>query len=202
MNTLKPAMIAGIAGLGLSLLVALASGVRFPQLLIRPLVFGGIFFGLGVGVLYLYRRYLTSSGEYDGLGQNVDISLDDDEKIIIGEDGDTINLTGFEETDAQESGDFNGDETASGGGLSQNTQGLEQNSALGYTESGHDADESFKPMDFNILNQNTGRETPQPVVPSSARGQKAYARVPELESVMNTDPKKLARTIENLLSDE
>jgi hypothetical protein len=200
---LKLAVIVGVAGLGLSLLVALASGVRFPELLIRPLAFGGVFFGLGVGTLYLYRRYLASPGEYDGLGQNVDISLDDDEKMMIGEDGDTINLTGFEETDGSRgSGDFNEDEIVSGSGLGQNTQGLEQNSVLGYTGNGHDLGESFKPMDFNILNQNTGQETPQSVAPSSAGGQKVYAKVAEMESVVNADPKKLARTVENLLSDE
>ncbi|MDR1095289.1 MAG: hypothetical protein LBL31_02760 [Spirochaetaceae bacterium] len=203
MDKLKPAVIAGIAGLGFSLLVALASGVRFPALLIRPLAFGGIFFGLGVAALYLYRRYLVSPGEYDGLGRNVDISLDDDEKMIIGEDSDGMNLTGFEETGGSLDSDaFSEDESAAGSELSQNMQGLEQNSALGYTEKGYGLGESFKPMDFNILSQNTDQEPSRPVASMSAKGQNVYARMPEMESVVNADPKKLARTVENLLSDE
>jgi hypothetical protein len=194
MDKLKPAVIAGIAGLGFSLLVALASGVRFPALLIRPLVFGGIFFGLGVAALYLCRRYLVSPGEYDGLGRNVDISLDDDEKM---------NVTGFEEMGGSLDSDaFSEDESAAGSELSQNMQGLEQNSVLGYTEKGHGLGESFKPMDFNIMSRNTDQEPSRPVAPMSAEGQNVYARMPAMENVVNADPKKLARTVENLLSDE
>jgi hypothetical protein len=205
MDKLKLAVIAGVAGVGFSLLVALVSGVRFPALLIRPLVFGGIFFGLGVAVLYLYQRFLMSSGDGDGLGRNVDIFLDDDndEKMIIGEDGSGMNLDGFEEMDGVlDSDGFSEDGNATGSGLGENMQGLEQNSVLGYTGKGHDLGESFKPMDFNILSRNTDQEPSRPIAPMSAGGQKVYARVPEMENVVNADPKKLARTVENLLSDE
>jgi hypothetical protein len=206
MDKLKPAVTAGVAGFGFSLLVALVSGVRFPALLIRPLVFGGIFFGLGVAVLYLCRQFLMSSGDGDGLGRNVDISLgdDNDEKMIIGEDGGDMNLADFEDMNgALDSDDFSEDgNAADGSGLGENMQGLEQNSALGYTGKGHDLGESFKPMDFNILSRNTDQEPSRPIAPLSAGGQKVYARVPEMENVVNADPKKLARTVENLLSDE
>jgi hypothetical protein len=198
MNNLKPAIIAGVGGFGLSLLIALVSGVRLPDLLIRPLIFGGIFFGFGAGALYLYRRFLSEiSEEHNTLGQNVNISVDDDDaKMMIGTDGTDMDFTGFAEVnmpqDHDDYGEQEGNDTESG--FSQNEQGLEQNSTLGYTENNHDANNAFKPMDFDVLSQSTGKELD--------REQKVYARVPEMEKVVNADPKKLASTVQNLLSDE
>jgi hypothetical protein len=97
-------------------------------------------------------------------------------------------------------------------GFGEDREGLEQNLTAGYTGGGGDIDDSFKPMDFNVLNETVGadadagtfgEEPPRPVDPPLTAGnQMAYARVPEADSVANADPKRLAGTIKNFLLDE
>jgi hypothetical protein len=199
MHNLKLAIIAGASGFGLSLLVALVSGVRLPMLLIRPLIFGAVFFALGAGVIYLYRRFLDIvPGQYEDRGQNVDISVDDSE-MMIDEDGTAMDFTGFADVGMpHESDDFHEEGIDAPSTFRQNGRGLEQNSTLGYTEDKQGSREPFKSMGFDVVDE--GGETFQSI--PSAGGRKVYAKVPEMDKVINTDPKKLASTVQNLLSDE
>jgi hypothetical protein len=202
MNNWKPAIIAGVSGFGLSLLITLANGVRLPDMLIRPLLFGGIFFAFAIGSVYLYRRFLSVMPE-DARGQNVDISVDDDTRMIINADEPDMNFTGFEDANMPQGNESRDPENGGGGrDFTQNKQGLEQNSTLGYTDGGDGLTNSFKHMDFNILSQNTGQASSQSVAPLPDRGQKIYAKVPGMEKIANADPKKLASTVQDLLSDE
>jgi hypothetical protein len=182
MEKYKPAIIAGCCAFVLSLLVALVSGVRLPALALRSLIFGVGFFLFGLGAMFLFKRFLGVTGERNAPGSNVDISVDDDNEDDLGLD----NL-----------------------GFGEDREGLEQNLMAGYTGGGGDIDGSFKPMDFNVLDKNVVgadasafEEPPRPVAPSPAENQRAYARVPEADSVANADPKKLAGTIQSLLLDE
>ncbi|MDR0637668.1 MAG: hypothetical protein LBG27_01985 [Spirochaetaceae bacterium] len=179
MEKYKPAMIAGGCAFTLSLLIALVSRVRFPVLLLRPLIFGAGFFLFGLGATLLFRRFLVADPKETGWEGNVDVSVGDDDEDGIG-----------------------------GLVFGQNGKGLEQNSAIGYTGDGEGIDGSFKPIDFNILNENadananTFEEMPRPVDTPSAGNQKVYARVPEADSIAKADPKKLAGTIQSLLLDD
>jgi hypothetical protein len=185
MEKYKPAVIAGGCAFALSLLIALVSGARLPALAARPLIFGAGFFLFGIGASLLFRRFLAAGSEKAGmLGNNVDVFADDDEDDLgIG------NL-----------------------GFGEDEEGLEQNATAGYTGNGEDIDGSFRPMDFNLLHENTGaaadakgntfEEMPQPADPPLAGNRKVYARVPEADSIASADPKKLAGTIQNLLLDD
>jgi hypothetical protein len=200
MDDIKQAIIAGGCGFGISFLVALGSGVRLPMLLVRPLIFGIIFFALGAGAMYLYRRFLAGeTGKQNKTGQNVDISLDDnDSKMILGDDTEFTGFAGPGLSFKTDEGDEQGEES----GFHQNREGLEQNSTIGYTENEYNASSSFKPMSFDVVNKNTDNEGSRFVASPLAGEQKAYARVPELDKMAKTDPKKLASTVQNLLSDE
>ena len=107
-SDLRASLVVGAVAAGLSLLVGLLSRVDFLPLLVRALVFGIVFGGLGWAVLYFLRRYLPdlfddgarSSAEPAGfeteaadggggetgsvLGSEVDIVLgpDDDEALL------------------------------------------------------------------------------------------------------------------------
>jgi hypothetical protein len=184
MEKYKPAIIASGCAFALSLAIALMSGVGLPALVLRPLIFGAGFFLFGSGVSLLFRRFLvTGPGETGAVGGNVDIFVNDDEENDFGAE------------------DF---------GTGQDGEGLEQNAAVGYTGDGEDIDNSFKPMDFNILNENavvdanadTFEGMSQSVDPPLAGTRKVYARVPEADSIVNADPKKLAGAIQNLLLDD
>jgi hypothetical protein len=180
MEKYRPAIIAGGCAFALSLLIALVSGIGLPALALRPLIFGVGFFLFGSGVSLLFRRFLiTGPGETGAMGSNVDVSVDDDD-----EDGLMMGGPDF----------------------SQDGEGLEQNTAASYTGDGDDIDGSFKPTDFNILNENADTDTleemPRPVDPPFAENRNVYARVPEANSVANADPKKLAGTIQSLLLDD
>jgi hypothetical protein len=214
MNSLKPAVIAGALGFGLSLLVALVSGVRGPMLLLRPLIFGGVFLAFGAVVLYLYRRFLVVlPGEHGETGNNVDISIDDDDNdddddagMMVGEADALMDYTGFSEVNTpsqnEVSDGLEGGDAASGtaDAFHQDTKGLEQNSAISYTNE-KDTNYAFMPMDFYDL-KGDADEMSQSVVPPYAGTRKVYARVPEKGGLANTDPKKLASTVQDLLSDE
>jgi hypothetical protein len=205
MNYLKPAIVTGVCGLSLSLLLSLMSRARLPELLIRPLIFGGIFFGLGAGALYLYRRFLLTVSEENGIpGQKVDIAVDDDDaKMVIGEADTGMDFAGFAEVDMPSGNDNSSEQEIgnTGSGFRQNAQGVEQNSTLGYTENGFDSSGSFTPMNFDDLGESVEEERPHSAILPSAEGRKVYARVPEMEKVVNADPKKLASTVQDLLSD-
>jgi hypothetical protein len=182
MEKYKPAIMAGIGAFVLSLLVALASGVGVPALVLRPLIFGAGFFLFGVGATLLFRRFLAVGPEETRrIGGNVDVSVDDDDADSLG-----IGTLGF--------GEYG--------------EGLEQNAAMPYTDDGEGIDDSFKPMDFNILNEHTDARADtfenrsQPVDPSLAGNQTVFVRVPEADSVANADPLKLAGTIQSLLLDD
>jgi hypothetical protein len=148
-----------------------------------------LIFGVGFFVFGLGTMFLFKRflAETDAPGSNVDVSVDDADDFGID------NL-----------------------GFGEDREGLEQNLTAGYTGDGGDIDDSFKPMDFNVLNENVGantnmdtdagafgEESPQPVAtPLTTGNQIAYARVPEEDGVANADPKKLASTIKNFLLDE
>jgi hypothetical protein len=198
MDNLRPAIIAGVCGFVLSLLITLVSGIRLPMLLVRPLIFGAVFFALGAGVIYLFQRFFDALPR-DNFGQNVDISVDDDgtDETDMGMDFASFADVGT----LHESDDFNEQgivdiESEPG----QNRRGLEQNSTLGYTEDKQSSNDSFEPMRFDVADEN--EETPRSAPPPSAGGRKVYARVPEMDKIVNAAPKKLASTIQNLLSDE
>jgi hypothetical protein len=75
---LKWSAVAGCAGLILSLLVGALSGAGFPWLLVRALIFGGIFFVFGNGVWLLINNFIPellfpdNSGDS---GEEIDNSL-------------------------------------------------------------------------------------------------------------------------------
>ncbi|MDR1468867.1 MAG: hypothetical protein LBT00_06200 [Spirochaetaceae bacterium] len=179
MEKYKPAIIAGGCACVLSLLIALVSGIGLPALVLRPLIFGAGFFLFGVGATLLFRRFLATDPKRTGVGGNVDVSVDDEDDLGI------RNV-----------------------GVGQGGEGLEQNSTVGYTGGGEGIDGSFKPMDFNILNESVDtnvdavEEMLRSVDPPPAGNRKGYARVPEADSIANADPKKLAGAIQNLLLDE
>jgi hypothetical protein len=206
MNNFKPAIITGIFGFGLSLLVALVSGVRLPMLVLRPLIFGGVFFAFGVASLHLYRRFLAvPPGNQNESGNNIDISVgdgEDDAGMMIGDADMRMDFTGFTETDASSQNEISsGQEYADIDHILQDGEGLEQKSTISYTGDESGAGKSFKPMDFYNLKGDIG-DTPRVAVPSSVGGQKVYARVPEKGRLVDADPKKLASTVQDLLSDE
>jgi hypothetical protein len=190
MEKYKSAVIAGGCAFALSLLIALVSGAGLPALVVRPLIFGAGFFLFGMGASLLFRRFLAVGSETVGmLGETVDVSVGDDDEDDLGIE----NL------------DFSEDE-----------EGLEQNATVGYTGSGEGIDDSFRPMDFNLLHENadsaagavadtnvaTFEEMPRSVDPLLAGNRNGYARVPKADSVANADPKKLAGTIQSLLLDD
>jgi hypothetical protein len=195
MDNLKPAIITGVCGFVLSLLITLVSGVRLPMLLVRPLIFGAVFFAFGAGVIYLYQRFFDVLPR-DNFGQNVDLSVDDDETDT------DMDFAGFadvgmplESDDPNEQGIIN-TESESG----QNGRGLAQNSTLDYNEDKQGSNGSFKPMQFDAVDES--EETPRSAPPPLVSGRKVYTRVPEMDKIVNAAPKKLASTIQNLLSDE
>jgi hypothetical protein len=185
------------------------------MLLLRPLIFGGIFFAFGVAVLYLYRQFLVVlPEERNENGNNVDISIEDDDGddndagMMAGEADAVMDFTGFAEVNAPSQNEVSdgqkGDNSAASGIVRDSRQekkGLEQNSTIGYTSEAKDAPAAFMPMVFDDLKGDT-EEMPQSVVPPSAGDRKVYARVSEKGSLVNADPKKLASTVQNLLSDE
>jgi hypothetical protein len=196
MDNLKPAIITGVCGFVLSLLITLVSGIRLPMLLVRPLIFGAVFFALGAGVIYLFQRFFDALPS-DNFGQNVDISVDDDDTGMTDKD---MDFAGFadvgmplESDGPNEQGIVNTESESS-----QNGRGLAQNSTLGYNEDKQGSNGSFKPMNFDAVDES--EETPWSA--PSAGGRKVYTRVPEMDKIVNAAPKKLASTIQNLLSDE
>jgi hypothetical protein len=210
MEKYKPAIISGVCGFGLSLLVALVSGVRPPALLLRPLIFGGVFFFLGMGTLILFRRFLAVPSEHGALGSNVDISLDDDNAEMMSDgdgnyaEGEFSGSTGMDDSYQNDipGKEHDKDET---NGPGQDGKGLEQNSRIGYTDDGENKDGSFKLMDFNVMNDSTVdafEKASLPVEPPFAGNRKVYAKVSDSEKIANADPKKLASTVQGLLLDE
>jgi hypothetical protein len=182
MEKYRPAIIAGGGAFALSLLVALVSGVGAPALVLRPLIFGAGFFLFGLGAALLFRKFLAAGLEETGkVGGGVDVSVDDDDAGGLG-----IGAFGFGE----------------------DGQGVEQNTAMPYTGNEEGIGDSFKPMDFNVLNEpsdaraDTFENMPRPVDPPLAGNQTVFARVPEADSVANADPQKLAGTIQSLLLDD
>jgi hypothetical protein len=72
------------AGFILSFVLGLATGARFPLLLIRACIFAAVFFalaGVGYGALQLYlpELFVRDSGAAPVLGGQVDISIGDEE---------------------------------------------------------------------------------------------------------------------------
>jgi hypothetical protein len=206
MEKYRPAIISGVCGFGLSLLVALVSGARLPALLLRPLIFGGVFFFLGMGTLILFRRFLAVPSEAPG--SNVDISLDDgDADMMIDGTNAEHEFSGFAGMDDAYQNDVFGEERDKNAvnGIGQDGKGLEQNSTIGYTGDGENRDGSFKLMDFNVMNDSDVdalSKASLPVEPPFAGNRKVYAKVSDSDKIADADPKKLASTVQSLLLDE
>jgi len=74
-------------GLGLSLIVGLFSGAGFSHSLLRSLIFGAVFFGLGTGVWFLIKIFLPElmvlgATDGDGMQPGSRINITDDEKVL------------------------------------------------------------------------------------------------------------------------
>jgi len=83
----KLSAIAGGIGLGLSLIVGLFSGAGFSHSLLRSLIFGAVFFGLGTGVWFLINTFLpellvSGAADGDGMKPGSRINIAEDEKIL------------------------------------------------------------------------------------------------------------------------
>jgi hypothetical protein len=219
MDKVKIGAAAGVAGFALSFLVALASRARLPWLAVRPVVFGGLFFLLGMGAYIVFRRFLTVDSGEDSSEHMVDISVEDDDSVVLPTNNSLISAEsyGFSDPDLPENDkpppveesvpddvlSPNADipDGSPNGIPDENTGGLEQNAMTEYTEERESVGGGDLSMDFGGSDNMSAEPSWQPDS-SSAEERKGFRRVPEMDTIKSADPKRMAGAIQNLLTDE